>query len=216
MADDSTTDTWLYAPLDHGRAREHTRSRKRSGYAPLIWAALALAMLAAGLLTWKGGADSTEAAVTPEPAVRSNTRPDPSPPPPAANRSAEQDEQRTARITRCTSSTGTPTTFSDGPCPPGSRRDELRVRPDTNLAVGMSTAERSRSIQDNRARAQATADDERRAAAQSSVANPACAQLNAQIAALDAAARRPLPGAEQDRLRDERKRARDRQFAFGC
>jgi hypothetical protein len=80
----------------------------------------------------------------------------------------------------------------------------------------MSSAERSSSIQDNRARAQATAEYERRAAAQSSVASSECTQLNALIAALDAAARQPLPGAEQDRIRDQRKRARDRQFELRC
>lgn len=43
-----------------------------------------------------------------------------------------------------------------------------------------------------------------------------CGQLNAQIAAIDAATRQPLSGYEQDRLKEQRRRARERQFALRC
>jgi hypothetical protein len=45
-------------------------------------------------------------------------------------------------------------------------------------------------------------------------ASSECAQLDSLIAALEAAARLPQSGSEQGRLRQERKRARDRQFAL--
>ena len=43
-----------------------------------------------------------------------------------------------------------------------------------------------------------------------------CAYLDARIRHLDALARQALPAGEQDRLRSERKAARDRQFALRC
>ena len=43
-----------------------------------------------------------------------------------------------------------------------------------------------------------------------------CSELEARIRGLDAAARQPLPGFEQDRIRNEKKQARDRQFALRC
>jgi hypothetical protein len=71
-------------------------------------------------------------------------------------------------------------------------------------------------MRQNSALAAAVVQYERRVAlnVDSSVAE--CSQLNAQIAAIDAATRQPLPGHEQDRLKDQRRRARDRQFALRC
>lgn len=43
-----------------------------------------------------------------------------------------------------------------------------------------------------------------------------CGSLNAAVAAYDARARQPQPGWRQDRLREMRKAARDRQFALKC
>lgn len=44
----------------------------------------------------------------------------------------------------------------------------------------------------------------------------ACLSLKRQIEHLDAWARQPLPAQEQDRIREQRKQARDRQFALRC
>jgi len=43
-----------------------------------------------------------------------------------------------------------------------------------------------------------------------------CANLNAQIAQLDALARQPQSGQSQDRITSERRSARDRQFSLHC
>jgi hypothetical protein len=43
-----------------------------------------------------------------------------------------------------------------------------------------------------------------------------CKRLAAEVAALDAYARHPLSAGEQDRLRHERKKARDQQFRLRC
>lgn len=217
MPHDSTTDAWLDAPVDHVRRLDGRYAGETSGYAPIVWTILALAICAFAFLVLKGrSVPRPEPAVDPALAAPSVNRPQHLSPAPVANRSAMQEAQRSTRITKCTSPIGAPTTFSDGPCPPGSRRDELLVRPDINLADGMSTEQRISSIHDSQARAQSTSEHERQAAARPSASSRECAQLNAVIASLDATARQPLPGAEQDRIRDQRKRARDRQFALRC
>ena len=71
-------------------------------------------------------------------------------------------------------------------------------------------------MRENRAAAQEFVAHERRVAMNVDSSVWECGQLESLIASLDAAARQPLSGYEQDRLRGERKRARDRQFALRC
>lgn len=71
-------------------------------------------------------------------------------------------------------------------------------------------------MRENRAAAQELAAHERRVAMNVDNSVWECGQLESLIASLDAAARQPLSGYQQDRLRGERKRARDRQFALRC
>jgi hypothetical protein len=123
--------------------------------------------------------------------------------------------QRIHRFTKCTSPTGA-TTYSDGACPAGTKASEIAVRPDLNLADGMSDEARRASIRDNSAVAQSMAQHERRVAMNVDDPASACAQLNALVASIDAAARQPLPMVRQDQLREERRQARDRQSALHC
>lgn len=97
-------------------------------------------------------------------------------------------------------------TYSDGLCPPGTRASEVLVKPDSNLA----------DMHGNSVVGQAVLRHERRVALNVDSTVAGCAQLNALIAAIDAAARQPQPGFEQDRLKDPRRRARDRQFVLRC
>jgi hypothetical protein len=92
----------------------------------------------------------------------------------------------------------------------------VKLRPDSNLADGMSAEARQASNRGSAMAAQQVAAHERRVAMNMMLASSECAQLDSLIAALDAAARLPQLGSEQDRLRQERKRARDRQFALRC
>ena len=71
-------------------------------------------------------------------------------------------------------------------------------------------------MRNNAVIAQTNLEHEVRVAKNNASAGTECADLNALIATIDAAARQPQPGFEQDRLRDERKRARDQQFALHC
>lgn len=127
----------------------------------------------------------------------------------------EPSSPRTQRFAKCTSPGGA-TTYSDRPCPSGTRAAEVSVKPDLNLADGMSDDARHASMQNNSAIAQSVVEHERRVAMNVDASTSECAYLNALIASIDAAARQPQPAFEQDRLKDQRRRARDRQFALRC
>ena len=122
---------------------------------------------------------------------------------------------RVQRFAKCISPAGV-ATYSDGPCPAGTLAGEVSVTPDSNLAEGMPQDARQASIRRNSAIAQSVFEHERRVAMNVVTSSTECAQLNALIASIDAAARQPLSGSEQDRLSDQRRRARDRQFALHC
>jgi hypothetical protein len=122
---------------------------------------------------------------------------------------------RTQRFAKCTSAAGA-TTYSDRPCPSGMQAGEVSVRPDLNLADGMSEDARRASMDNNSAIAQSVVEHERRVAMNVDAPASECPYLKALIASIDAAARQPQPASEQDRLKDQRRRARDQQFALRC
>jgi hypothetical protein len=130
-------------------------------------------------------------------------------------RAPESPPQRTQRIAKCTSPAGA-TTYSDGPCPHGTQAGEVWVRPDLNLADGMSEDARQASMRENSAVAQSVLAHERRVAMNVDSSTSECDQLNALIASIDAAARQPQRPFEQDRLKDQRRHAHDRRFALRC
>lgn len=136
--------------------------------------------------------------------------------PPATPTTQTAPTYRTEQFTKCVSSDGR-AGYSDGPCPPGSRATTVNVQPDVNLADGMSPEARAASLRNNSALAieqQQLA--ERQVARSAGNSASECGQLNALITSIDAAARQPLSGFEQDRLSAEKRRARDRQFALRC
>ena len=90
------------------------------------------------------------------------------------------------------------------------------MEPDANLADGMTEHARQASIRRNSAIAQSVFEHERRVAMNVDSSSMECTRLDALIASIDAAARQPQSGFEQDRGKDQRRRARDRQFALHC
>ena len=124
-------------------------------------------------------------------------------------------QPRIERITKCLSNAGA-ASYSDGPCPAGTRGATVELRPDSNLADGMSPEARAASVQQNREAAQAMAAHERRVAQQVDGAVASCASLEAEIAWLDAAARQPQSAGVQDDLRARRKQLRDLRFRSRC
>lgn len=134
----------------------------------------------------------------------------------ARRRPEAEAPRRTQRFAKCISAAGA-ITYSDGPCPAGTKATEVAVNPDLNLADGMSDEARLASMQNNRAIARSAVEHERRVAMNvDRSTSPECAQLKALIEAIDAAARQPLSAFRQDQLKDERRRAHDRRFALRC
>ncbi|VTU15923.1 hypothetical protein [Variovorax sp. PBL-E5] len=122
---------------------------------------------------------------------------------------------RVTPITKCVSRSGG-AAYSDGPCPQGAQSIIMAVRPDLNLADGMSPQVREASLRDNRSAALAQTQHEERVARNVDRTASECSEIETRIGWLDALARQPQPASEQDRIRNEKKQARDRQFALRC
>ena len=128
-------------------------------------------------------------------------------------------QPRTQQISKCTTRAGA-ATYSDGPCPAGTFTSVMTVRPDTNIVDGMTREAREASIGNNAVVAQGAAQPQRQVASNGqengNSLGAECGRLSTSIAAIDAAARQPRSGDEQDRLKAERMRLRDRHFALRC
>jgi cytoskeletal protein RodZ len=121
----------------------------------------------------------------------------------------------TFEVTKCLAPSGK-AAYSDGPCPEGSRATTVRLRRDVNVADGMSVEEREASNRNSAAIAMQQQQYEREVARNVDSATAECSQLDAQIQWIDAVARQPQATYSQDRLRNERQVARDRQFRLHC
>ena len=106
------------------------------------------------------------------------------------------------------------TIYSEDACPQGSASTRVVTREDHNLMTGLTPAQLAAA---NRIR---PAEPPMTTVGQSespphSTANE-CKALDEHIKYLDAMARQPQSGQTQDWIRDQRKKARDRQFAIRC
>ena len=121
----------------------------------------------------------------------------------------------TQRVTKCVANGKT--SYGDGPCAHGATVSQIVTRGDHNLMAGV----RPQSVM-------SAAPAEERPTPRSTVAqnSPAvdiaafkkaeCQFLDARIAELDALSRQPQSPQMHDWIRDERKKARDRQFRLSC
>ena len=139
--------------------------------------------------------------------------------PVAASGVPQAPEPRSQQISKCVSRAGA-ASYSDGPCPAGTFTSVVTVRPDTNVVDGMSREARQASIDRNATEAQRPPQYEKQIASNDrydpSPVAAECARLGSAISAIDAAARQPRPASEQDRLKAERMRLRDRHFTLRC
>ena len=117
-------------------------------------------------------------------------------------------------ITKCLGPQGA-LEYTDGACRAGLRPVKADL-PAVNVADGMTLHQRLASQQANQVEAQHVATQEIQVVQSVGRANDECNTLNAAVAAYDAEARQPLPAWRQDRLRELRKAARDRQFSLRC
>lgn len=208
-------------PFLHERREPAPPWMRRSGRTQRrpFWLALATWIGLAALLAWLALSQGWHRPRPETPRPAPTQRPAPTPPPLATDSAAPPPPAPAPRerlITKCVARDGR-VGYADGPCPPGTTSGSISVRPDLNLADGMSTQARQQSVDNNRAIAQQVAEQEAH-----SVAAPVddvaalCAQLAAQIVSIDRVTRQPLPGVEQDRWRATRRQVRDRQFALRC
>ena len=84
------------------------------------------------------------------------------------------------------------------------------------FADGVTQDQRLTSQQVNRIEAQRVLAHELQVAQNVDRTSNECGMLNAAVATYDAEARQPLSAWRQDRLREMRKAARDRQFSLRC
>ena len=217
MRNEDSRDAWLNQSHTPTTAWEDELRPSRSSNRLLFLLAAAAAALAA-FVAFNGWRDSAALRTQHERQVAPTKPPEVGASPAPRFDEPELESARSPRVQRfakCLSPAGE-ATYSDGPCPVGTRTGEVSVKPDSNLAEGMPQDARQASIRMNSAIAQSVIEHERRVAMNVDTSSTECAQLNALVASIDAAARQPQSGFEQDRLRDQRKRARDRQFALRC
>ncbi|MBT2323768.1 hypothetical protein J7E62_15580 [Variovorax paradoxus] len=217
MRKDDHRDPWMNQSREPMTNWERAlRPSKRSNRVLFLLAAfVALVVVLALANGWRDGSLwSNQLAPRSEPV--SFPQPSATPAPGNEVRGSEvQPAPRIQRFSKCVSRTGA-AAYSDGPCPAGTQASTVSVKPDINLADGMTPEARAASIRKNSAVAQTVIEHERRVAMNVDDSGVECAQLNSLVAAIDAAARQALSGSEQDRLKEQRKRARDRQFALRC
>jgi hypothetical protein len=217
MRNEDNRDPWLNQSRTPLTAWEKALRPSRSSNRVLFLLAAALAALAVFMALTSGrGLDPLWPLMGRQVGPTSRPELKASPAPRYEQRELEpRPTSRVQRFAKCISPTGG-ATYSDGPCPIDARASEVSVTPDVNLADGMSQAARHASIRRNSAIAQSVIEHERRVAMSVDNSSTECAQLNVLIASIDAVARQPQSGFEQDRLKDQRRRARDRQFALHC
>lgn len=112
---------------------------------------LALALSAFfGWSSWRGARAPHGPSVAPP---QGNTAPAPPPGKEVRLPELQHPAPRVQHFTKCVSRTGA-ATYSDGACPAGTEASTVSVKPDTNLADGMSPESRIASIRRNSAAAQ--------------------------------------------------------------
>jgi hypothetical protein len=217
MRDDSN-DLWMNESREPVSSWDRDLRARRASSRMFVWLTVAgaVGMVFVAFLSWQDWIAS-QSKLRPQgpPAAPPQTHTSPSP---NVNATPEADRgpaTRTQQFSKCVSAKGV-VTYSDGPCPTGSQASAVSVKPDFNLADGMSVEDREASNRQNSAITQSVIEHERRVAPNVDRAVSECAQLDALIASIDAAARQPITGFEQDRLKDQKRRARDRQFALRC
>lgn len=217
MGKDQHRENWLDQAQPSLAEWEARLQPKRSSSAPLVL----LAVLASGAVilgtAWGLRNFHGSAPAVPNSQVRSTAPPYHAPAAAQPGKSVfpAARTERVERFARCVSASGT-VAYTDQPCRKGERAGFVELRPDSNLADGMSVEARQASNSSSAVAAQQLAAHERRVAMNVTQAGSECPQLDLLIAALDAAARLPHSAAEQDRLREQRKQARDKQFALRC
>jgi hypothetical protein len=117
----------------------------------------------------------------------------------------------TSRVTKCVANGKT--SYGDGSCAQGSISSQITTRADHNLIAPV----RPQAVTSAEAPAmQPIVEVQTNSPSDAAVKMAECQSLEAQIERWDAMARQPLGAQTQDSIRDQRKKARDRQFQIRC
>lgn len=106
------------------------------------------------------------------------------------------------------------TIYSDDACPQGAPSSRVVTREDHNLMTGLTPAQLAAANRIRPEEPSSTTVGQSENPPQSTTSE--CKALDEHIKYLDALARQPQSGQMQDWIRDQRKKARDRQFAIRC
>jgi hypothetical protein len=201
-----------------GDASPFRRRREASATSTLLVVAVVLAVAYGGYRAWSGWQGTLHApgkAGTSSSAVAR-----PAPPIPLEKRivvtaPAVSSSPSGAAVVKCVAKGVTTYAATAADCPSGAEVRLVRIDPQLNLADGLRDAP---AVIRAGSTAAAPAPSVRTAAAADSAGDrkARCLAYDEEIKAIDAYARQPLPGHEQDRLAALRKRARDEQFRLRC
>ena len=133
-------------------------------------------------------------------------------PPPPAPQALPDATAGIAKVTKCVAKGGG-TTYGDTACPLGSASSRITVRAEHNLMAAV----RPQAPHPADAPAeQAIVVEQTHSVDGAATTKAECRSLDTQIERWDAMARQPQSVQTQDWIRDERKKARDRQFRLSC
>ena len=190
------------------------RTSNSMSLATILLVLLALAGAYAGYQWFLKPITSSSTATATETTKRNSSATQPSPlttpaKPALAPALTAQSDART--ITKCVANGKT--SYGDNDCAPGAATTEFATRSNLNMVAGLKP-EQIAAAQRMDAQAIGTTNFAQANAAPSIAAE--CQALNETIARLDAMARQPQSAQTQDWIRNERKKARDRQFQIQC
>ena len=116
----------------------------------------------------------------------------------------------TQLVTKCV--TKGKTSYGDGPCAQGAAVSQIRTRSDHNLMAAVRPDRVSTAPAEERTSPRSVVAQRSPSADVAAAKKAECQILDARIAELDALSRQPQSPQTQDWIRDERKKARDKQF----
>ena len=135
-------------------------------------------------------------------------------PPPHPQKNTHDTDAATQLVTKCV--TKGKTSYGDGPCAQGAATSQIRTRSDHNLMAAVRTERISAAPADERTSPRSVVAQNSPVADVAATKKAECQFLDARLAELDALSRQPHSTQTQDWIRDERKKARDRQFRLSC
>lgn len=133
---------------------------------------------------------------------------------PLQPQSTEDAGAATQWVTKCVAKGKT--SYGDGPCAQGAAASQIRTRSDHNLMAAVRPELINAAPAEERTSPRSVVAQNSPAADPAGVKKAECKALDARVEQLDSMSRQPQSAQMHDWIRDERKKARDRQFRLSC